>query len=59
MTKKELMAILNDPHSNVVCFLSDKPHEVSREEFKAWLNRKDKPKAKRQRKTKGATNGNR
>ena len=58
MTKKELMAILNDPKSNVACFLSDKPHEVSRDEFKAWLNRR-KPKAKRQRKTKGATNGNR
>lgn len=53
MTEKELMAILNDHCKDVVCFLSDRPHEVSREEFKAWLKGKRKPKRKASAKKKG------
>ena len=39
MTLDKLMEILNDPNSQVACFLSDKPNEVSREEFKRWLGK--------------------
>ncbi len=54
MTEKELMAILNDPSKNVACFVPGKPHEVSREEFKAWLKRRAvKPKRKTSAKKKG------
>ena len=44
MTKEELMAILNDPNKPVACFMPDREDEVSRDEFKAWLEGKGEKK---------------
>lgn len=42
MTKARLMEILNDKNTPVACFLQGKDGEVSRDDFKDWLNGKKK-----------------